>query len=267
MAKQALTKEQERLAKLWDAYEAQEKEFDAALKKISVLESKLKEKEQVNETLRKVIEARDNELRDLEIKVANLGQAMGRAEPRIEELSKMHKDEKNRYAKLFAITEELEEELSVARKEIEARDEWYRQNVSLLGNLARAIDDRTVLIQSAANVREARVEDISSLKPDEPAATPPTPAVDDPVTDTAVKFEKPAEEEEVKFAQVPKGDLNAILAKVPGMDDDRTGALKDAGFDSVEKIKEATTRELAAIDGISPTLARKIKTEVIANTE
>ena len=38
MAKGKLSKDQERLAKLWDAYEIQERELELSLKKISTLE-------------------------------------------------------------------------------------------------------------------------------------------------------------------------------------------------------------------------------------
>ena len=47
------------------------------------------------------------------------------------------------------------------------------------------------------------------------------------------------------------------------MDKNRVLALKKAGFDDLEKIKNATTRELANAEGITPTLARKIKTELL----
>lgn len=257
------TKDQERLAKLWDAYEAQEKEYEATLKKISVLEAKVKEKDRINETLRKVVEARDMELRELEIKSTALDQSLGRAEPKIDELTRQHKLEKGRYSKLFAIAEELEEELAVARKEIEARDQWYKKNISVMENLAGSIQDRTLLIESARNLRDsATTMNIAALRPGEGEAT----------------FEKVTEEKEVKFESVSGGgatpelsatepvsspdDLDDALLRVPEMDKDRVEALKRAGFDDLEKIKNSTTRELCEIEGISPTLARKIKTEL-----
>jgi len=254
------TKDQARLAKLWDAYEAQEKEYESTLKKISVLEAKVKEKDRINETLRKVVEARDHELRELEIKSTALEQSLGRAEPKVDELNRQHKMEKERYTKLFAIAEELEEELAVARKEIEARDQWYKKNIAVMENLAGSIQDRTLLIESARNLRDsASTMDIAALRPREGEAT----------------FEKVAEEKEVRFESVGGGsatsvtetvsspeDLDDALLKVPDMDKDRVEALKRAGFDDLDKIKNSTTRELCEVDGISPTLARKIKTEL-----
>ena len=257
-------KDQERLAKLWDAYEAQEKEYEGVLKKISVLEAKIKEKDRINETLRKVVEARDQELRELEIKSTALEQALARTEPKVEELTRTHKLEKERYGKLFAIAEELEEELAVARKEIEARDSWYSRNISVMENLAGSIKDRTILIESAKNLRDADIGlNIQSLRPMDGAEA---------------TFEKVTEEEEgkeVKFEPVssestisttpsvssPEDFLDTVLS-IPGMDKPRGEALQDAGFNSLDKIKNSTTRELCEVEGISPTLARKIKTEL-----
>ncbi len=256
------TKDQERLAKLWDAYEAQEKEYEGVLKKISVLEAKIKEKDRINETLRKVVEARDHELRELEIKATALEQSLARAEPKVDELSRQHKLEKERYGKLFAIAEELDEELAVARKEIEARDHWYKRNISVMENLGSSIKDRTVLIQSAKNLRDnARPLDIGGLRP----------------KDEEVSFSKADDtiEKEVKFESVSGAssssigetvntpeDLETTLMKMPDMDTPRVSALQKAGFGTLEQIKNSTTRELSEVDGISPTLARKIKTEL-----
>lgn len=245
------TKDQERLAKLWDAYEAQEKEFESALKKIAVLEAKIKEKDRINETLRKVVEARDSELRELEIKCTALEQSLGRAEPKIEELTRQHRVEVERYNKIFAIAEELEEELVVARREIEARDDWYKRHLSVLEKLGDAIKDRSVLIESARALKETMKNmSLDSLKPKDGAT-----------------FEKVSADDtkEVKFESTAKApvDFDEALLKVNGMDKNRVQALKKAGFDNLEKIKNATTRELANAEGITPTLARKIKTELL----
>jgi len=251
-------KDQERLAKLWDAYEAQENEYEGVLKKISVLEAKIKEKDRINETLRKVVEARDQELRELEIKSTALEQSLSRAEPKVEELTHSHKVEKDRYGKLFAIAEELEEELTVSRREIEARDEWYKRNISVLENLAASVQDRAYLVESAKNLKETLPTlDISKMKPKD----------GDSATFTKVAEEKDtAETKEVKISSaVPSTseDMIDVLLKIPGMDKPRAEALKGAGFDSLEKIRESTTRDLSEVEGISPTLARKIKTELL----
>lgn len=249
-------KDQERLAKLWDAYEAQEKEYESVLKKISVLEAKIKEKDRINETLRKVVEARDQELRELEIKSTALEQSLSRAEPKVEELTRSHKIEKDRYGKLFAIAEELEEELAVARREIEARDEWYKRNISVLENLSTSIQDRAYLVESAKNLKDTMPGlNISKMKPKE----------GEPATFTKVE-EDTAETKEVKFsseAPATSEDMMDVLLKIPGMDKPRADALKSAGFDSLDKIRESTTRDLSEVEGISPTLARKIKTELL----
>jgi DNA repair exonuclease SbcCD ATPase subunit len=254
-------KDQERLAKLWDAYEAQEKEYESVLKKISVLEAKIKEKDRINETLRKVVEARDQELRELEIKSTALEQALARTEPKVDELTRTHKLEKERYGKLFAIAEELEEELAVARKEIEARDQWYKRNISVMENLSGSIKDRSLLIESAKNLRDSeRPMSIAGLKPIEGEATFEK-VSEDSEGETEVKFETVTAEAGDTSVSSPEDFMDTLLS-IPGMDRPRGEALQTAGFGTLEKIKNSTTRELCEVEGVSPTLARKIKTEL-----
>ena len=253
-------KDQERLAKLWDAYEAQEKEYESSLKKISVLEAKIKEKDRINETLRKVVEARDQELRELEIKSTALEQSLARTEPKVDELTRTHKLEKERYTKLFAIAEELEEELAVARKEIEARDQWYKRNISVLENLSGSIKDRTLLIESAKNLRDSdRPLNVASLRPTDSGEEPTFEKVTEDAGDETVevKFETISTEP----VSTPEDFMDTLL-KIPGMDRPRAEALQTAGFGTLDNIKNSTTRELCEVEGISPTLARKIKTEL-----
>lgn len=142
--------ERERLAKLWDAYEAQEKEVSALKNKITVLEREISEKDRIVNSLKDVLEARDRENRELEIEVTALRGDKASFGPKVSELTKALRVEKERFAKLFQLAEELDEELRVARKEISARDEWFRIHVDQLRGISKAIDERDDLIDAAS---------------------------------------------------------------------------------------------------------------------
>ena len=81
-------KEQERLTKLWDAYEIQERDFEQAKEKIKVLDDIVAEKERIILSLRQVAENRDAEIRDLEIKVSSLERENSSFEPKFKEMEK-----------------------------------------------------------------------------------------------------------------------------------------------------------------------------------
>ena len=52
------------------------------------------------------------------------------------------------------------------------------------------------------------------------------------------------------------------FTKIPDVDPLIAETLFDAGFTSLDKLKTATTEDLAKIEGISPTVARKIRTNL-----
>jgi septal ring factor EnvC (AmiA/AmiB activator) len=245
MAENDLAKEQERLAKLWDAYEVQEREYREALKKITRLENELREKDRINETLRKVSEARDREIRELEVKIARLEDAKSTYEPKLEELTKMYKSEKERYAKLFALAEELEGELTRTRKAIEERDRWFLAHVGILKNVDRAVRERESMIEATERLPSA-----DAYKP-------------------GIEKLKLVETVEVEREEVQEPERTKVIAefkKLGELDDMKATALYNAGFTSVDKIKDAATREIAAVEGFDPELARKLRTRLYEKT-
>lgn len=149
--------ERERLAKLWDAYEKQEKELAAMKEKLSTVERQMEEKDKRMKSLKDVLEARDRENRELEIEHNALKSDKETHEPKIRELASSLRIEKDRFAKLFALAEELDEELRQAKKEIEVRDEWFRVHVDVLTNVGKAIEERDRMIESVKR-RGARVD-------------------------------------------------------------------------------------------------------------
>jgi DNA repair exonuclease SbcCD ATPase subunit len=226
------SKDKERLAKLWDAYEAQEREFNQALTKIKTLEDQHRDRDRIIDTLKKVVESRDKELRDLEIRHTTLNDEKSRTEPVIDELKTSLRSEKERYAKLFAITEELEEELEEARSQLEARDHWFNRNVGKLEALDEAIRERSRMVASAL-----------------PSETRKAPSSGKPLF------------REVPQSPPPREESIASLTGIPSVDGEVADRLYTSGYYSREQIKGVPPADLSRVEGISPTLARKITEE------
>lgn len=149
MAEESMTDEQKRLVKLWDAYQKQEKEYSDALKKILALDKELREAHKMKKALRQLVEEKNSEIIELEVKNTSLKADLAEALPRLEEKDRTLLESKKRYAKLYALTGELEEELDIAGREIGARDKWFAENLSLLENLHKTLDQRKKMIGSA----------------------------------------------------------------------------------------------------------------------
>jgi len=244
-----LARARERLKKLWTAYQTQERELDAALKKIESLEIKLKEKDRMIETLREVLEARDKEIKDLQMKNIELEGTIEELRPRIKELEEMHEKDLERYAKLFGLTEELEGELERVRKELALRDKWFEENLKPLYNLCQSLYDRERMLEGVKK-EEVGVDFRRKLE----GLSPEREAVE--------RAERRAEPEKgkVRFEKVtPEEDLKEALGDIKNMTAERLKALVAAGYDSVEALKKATVFDLMKVEGISPTLAKKIK--------
>jgi len=267
MADETLTKDQERLAKLWDAYEEQEREFNLALKKINELEKKYKESSKINTTLRKVTEGRDREIRELEIKVAALEEENSNFRPELERLETLYREEKERYAKLFAITEELEEELDTARTELEIRDRWFQKYFGQLENFTVALKERAIMIRESKFTSPEKVKTRKFEKIDDQAEDEELPEK------KTVKFESLGLDDsgsELSAVKIDGGDDGKTedadsetdefggLTKIALINDELAKTLVDAGVTDVKKLAEMETIELARVEGISPTLARKL---------
>ena len=107
--------ERQRLAKLWDAYEKQEKELAALKEKVGHLENDLMDRERIIKSLKDVLESRDRRTRELEIEMTSLRGDKSGWEPRLKSLETDLRLERERFAKLFALAEELEEEVKLVR--------------------------------------------------------------------------------------------------------------------------------------------------------
>jgi predicted flap endonuclease-1-like 5' DNA nuclease/molybdopterin converting factor small subunit len=273
MADKEFGRDQERLAKLWDAYETQERELDLAMKKISDLENKIKEYERINSTLKNVVEGRDKDIRELEIKLVALEEDSTRYKPQIEDLKRAYNEEKERYAKLFIITEELEEELAATKKELEIRDMWFKNNIGVLTNLNKSIKDRDMMVKEIKTTRmtippptpaKTNMEPLTPITPSEANSTMKPPEVTEEEKIIFEKMTSAKSEQAPNSAQESsKPDVINQFTEIEDITAEHAEALYGAGFTSMDNLKGATTEELAKVEGISPTLARKIRTSLL----
>ncbi len=149
--KREFEKERQRLAQLWDAYEDQEKEVNNLKEQVNQLKETLEEKERVIRSLKEVLSSRDTENRELHIELTALRSEKTTWDPRLKELEQEIRLQHDRFGKLYKLAEDLDLELKEARRQIEARDRWYKKNILVLGNVKRAMEDREEMIESATS--------------------------------------------------------------------------------------------------------------------
>ncbi len=135
-------RERERLAKLWAAFESQERELRSLKDRIEGAERTIADKDRLIVSLKDLVEARDRSNRNYELELIPLRNARAEVAPKIEALTRELQIEKERFAKLFGLAEDLDEELRRRQREIEVRDEWFRTNVGVLRRMDAAIQER-----------------------------------------------------------------------------------------------------------------------------
>ena len=136
-----LTLEQQRLEKLWDAYEQQEKDLNASLDRISKLESEVDTKKTMINSLEELLQDRDNKLRNFEVKIQQQGKISSEYEPKVKEFEDTVKGQADKYERLLSISQDMEDELNFAKAAIRARDEWFNLHVSSLEQIATISKD------------------------------------------------------------------------------------------------------------------------------
>ena len=156
--------ERQRLAKLWDAYEKQEKDFASLKDRVTNGEAELADRDRIIRSLKDVLEGRDRRTRELEIEITTLRNEKSSYDPKVQQLTSDLRIERERFAKLFALAEELEEEIKMAKRAIEARDEWFRTHVDVFANLQRAVDDHQRMIDSLDRMSDVGEAELTKLK-------------------------------------------------------------------------------------------------------
>ena len=145
-----LAEETERLLILMGAYEKQERELVSTKAEIEVLEKEIVEREIEKESLEALLTEKDARIRDLEMKASKSSKQVEHLEPELQKMEEKFSREKDRLGKVFSIAEELDNDLRLAVIELQTRDDWYMEHMSLFEDLNKAIKRRYEMIEAAA---------------------------------------------------------------------------------------------------------------------
>jgi hypothetical protein len=130
-----LAEETERLLKLYDAYELQEKEMVNLRAEIE------------KESFETLLSEKDNRIRDLELRATKSSKQVDFLEPELQTMEEKYSREKDRLGKVFGIAEELDNDLRLAVVEMKSRDDWYVDHMGLFEDLNKAIKIRYEMIE------------------------------------------------------------------------------------------------------------------------
>ncbi len=214
----ALADEQRRLEKLWDAYERQEKDMDSLMSRLQYVETELEVKEKHIASMEEMLAERDRRIREMEVQQSHHHKLASEYEPRIDDLKDGLEDTQTKFDKLLAISEELEDELNVAKSALEARDEWFESNVSKLEEISRIIRNWRDIQRGSFLVTDSD-EDSTGQDKDE------------------------------FFKQV---------TQIPGLGKVKTEQLYNAGFNTIAKLRAASVDEITDLEGFTVVMAHKI---------
>ena len=139
-----LRKEQERLAKLWNAYEVQEKELETHKQKIAELEKAVTDRDLMIDALNRAVAERDEKIRNTEAKIP----ALESSETKMQELTNKYEKEKERLEKLYLLSKEMDAELANMKKEVEVRDRWFLGVEASFKKIAAGIGERSGMIKA-----------------------------------------------------------------------------------------------------------------------
>ena len=213
----SLGQEQQRLEKLWDAYEQQEKDLNASLDRINYLESDIETRQTMIASLQELLTERDTKLRDIEIQRQRQSKIAAEYEPKIKEMQGIIEDQTEKYERLLSITQEMEDELDLARQSLQARDGWFNANISSLESVSE-------IIKEWRNIQGGKFP-------------------------------------EVKEASGPGGGKSKFVssvAKIKGLGAVKAENLYDAGFHTVDDLKNASTEDIASVVGFTNLSASKV---------
>ena len=279
MAEETTSKERKRLIKLWEAYEKQEKEYSEALKKILSLEKKLREEKKMKTSLRQLIEDKNREIMELELKNTSLNTDLNEMRPQVEESGRLLAESKKRYAKLYALTEEVEEELERTRREVAARDLWFKENISNLERLKRSLDERRLLIEQAE-----KGEEVSSTKI---MLNLEKPGIEEEIASVVAEEEIREMDEEIEEIEegirveeevesVPertvlveentvKSRIDVIkeFSRIESLNPTLANGLYNAGFTTFKQLQGAAADELMAVKGFDELRVESLRIDLI----
>jgi hypothetical protein len=102
-----------------------------------------------------ILMEKDLKLRELEMSSTKSATLVSHLEPELEKMEEKYTREKDRLGKVFAIAEELDNDLKLAVTEMKARDGWYVAHMALFEDLNKAIQERYEMIEQAVESERA----------------------------------------------------------------------------------------------------------------
>jgi len=260
--------EKERLIKLWEAYEKQEKEYNDALKKILAHEKELHRRKNMEKNMRQLMEEKNREITNLQLKTTGIQNDLDELLPRIEQKDAANKASKERYAKLYALTEELEEEMDDAKQQLLARDMWFKKNFENMEGFARSLEERKTLIEL---VEKGELNPSPGTGAEMEKLADPSEKISPEIKERPkVTFEsKPVgkpeivEEKEEPLRAMEKHKAIKMLCQLESLNPTRAQALYNSGFTTPEDIKKAPTAKLLEVDGFDELLIESLRIDLL----
>lgn len=223
-----LIMEQERLAKLWDAYQIQEEALKEANDEIIKMETELELRDKEVTSLNEMVEKRDKTLREMEREITNLQKITAEYKPKLANCQESLGKEKKKLAQLYDVAQELDEELQLKSKALDQRDKWFMDNIKVFENMCQTIKER----KEIAEARMLKEEMVQRMV----GGTEPT--------------------------DINRSGIITELTSIQPITDEIANVLYDAGFTTLEALKNARRYQLVAIDGINATTANEIFQEM-----
>ena len=134
---------------LYEAFQGAQRDLDASLATIEVLEKEIIEGAVEKDSLRSLLDEKDYRVRELELRAAKSSKTVERLEPELEKMEEKYTREKDRLGRVYGIAEELDNDLRLAVKEMKTRDDWYVDHMRIFEDLNKAIKVRYEMIESA----------------------------------------------------------------------------------------------------------------------
>lgn len=246
--------ERERLAKLWDAYEIQERELQQNKEKITKINEITADKDRIIISLKHVLETRDAELRNAQVELNKLKREREEYQPKAEELQRLYREEKDKLSKLFILAQELDTNLSAAKQDILARDEWFKTHVEAFRGVQRVVESYDRMMRETRERKDARPLIREDIKRIVETKTKPIETV------TEIKGAIPKPEVATQISEpMTRESFVDLLTTVPSLGRSKAEAIYNAGYTGLAKIRQATPKELSEVKGVSIDLARKVK--------
>ncbi|HVL86400.1 MAG TPA: hypothetical protein VM681_00125 [Candidatus Thermoplasmatota archaeon] len=155
-----VSEEQTRLEKLWEAFKQQERDLQDTAERARRLEEDLRGKDDTASRLEQEIARRDDEIRSLSRENDALHEKVVELERRLEglsevealraqsdELAKVHAQDAERLAKLYALYEEEKAEREKLVRELASRDAWFDENRDVLKTVSAKLSWRGAMLK------------------------------------------------------------------------------------------------------------------------